>query len=177
MDQLLPIGRWYVQMCLAGRLMIADDGVSPGERATEQFNDVLTDFVTTDAGSRSNRSQAISGVRAKFVLHPGERFLHNPRMCAAPAGMDGCDGASLHIGEQDRYTVGCLYAEQQSRLCGDECITCVGRVGVVILADGQNISRMSLSERDQLHLGCAHGCKESLTIVPNATGRIGWTEA
>ena len=63
------------------------------------------------------------GPRAKFHLHPAESFFRDALRGAAPAGMNGGDGAVFCVGEQDGDAIGGLHGEQYTRFAGDKRVT------------------------------------------------------
>ena len=45
------------------------------------------------------------------------------RGCSPPSGVNGCNGASLRIEQEDRDTVGCPDADDEPRLVRDQSVT------------------------------------------------------
>jgi len=83
------------------------------------------DFVTARAGSGPNRRDDVFGTRTEFVLKLFYSVLYYRSGCAAPAGMDGGEGAGDRIGDQDGNAIGRLDGEQDLRSVTDQSIAVI----------------------------------------------------
>ena len=146
------------------------------ELAGERLRDFGADFVAARADGRAERGDDVGGARAEGHAHLAERFLHDARERAAPAGVDGGDGAAARVGKQDRDAVGGLHGEQEARRLRDE------RVGARRLGGdartGENVDHVGvkLARGDEGPIGGAERGGETQSARGDRRARIVFRE-
>ncbi len=122
-----------------------------GELREELGGDFGADFVaaTTDRGS--DGGEEVGGVGFELHLHLADGFDDDAGKSAAPAGVNGGDGAFFRIDQEDGDAVGGLDAEEQARAVGDRGIS---RHGGQALA---NLGRGSIEKMDYIGVDLFEG--------------------
>ncbi len=165
-------GRWLV----AGRLHVEPlEGIGffAGERLVEIVggigelggelgDEVGGDFVAARADGWADGGEQMRGVTSKFELHAAYGFLGDAGESAAPAGVNGGNGAFFRIDEQDGDTIGGLDGEEEAGAIGGRGIGFAGIRGPL----GENVDdiRVNLLERNEIEIGGAESGLEFAAI-------------
>ena len=92
------------------------------ELREELGGDFGADFVAAAADGRANRGEEIRRLGAEVHLHLADGFDDDALKGAAPARVDGGDGAFFGIDEEDGDAVGGLRGEEKAGAVGDGSI-------------------------------------------------------
>ena len=94
-------------------------GGGVGELGEELGGDFGTDFVAARADAGADGSEEIAGVGAEVHLHFADGFGSDAGKGAAPASVNGGDGAFFGVDEEDGDAVGGLDGEEEAGAVGD----------------------------------------------------------
>jgi len=108
--------------------------------------DFGADFVTAAADRRTDGGEEAGWICAELHVHPANRFDDDALESAAPAGMNGGDGALFRIDEENRDAVGGLHTEQEAGTVGGGGIAAAGLGGCGV--EKMDYVGMDLLERD-----------------------------
>jgi len=106
------------------------------ELGEELGGDFSADFVAAGADAGANGGQEVARVGAEVHLHFADGFGGDAGEGAAPAGVDGRDGAFFGVEEEDGNAVGGLDGQEEGGAVGDAGIATAG------------IGRWSVEEED-----------------------------
>lgn len=123
----LVAGRHHVEPLdgvglVAGAELVEEVG-GVGELREELAGDFGTDLVAAGADRGADGSEEVARVGAKVHLHFADGLRGNASQGAAPAGVDGGDGALFGVDEQDGDAVGGLDGQEVAGAVGDASIT------------------------------------------------------
>jgi len=146
-----------------------------GELGKKLSGNFGADFVAaaTDGGADGGKQIARPGLELHLQLADG--FDDDALERAAPAGMNGGDGALFGIDEENRNAVSGLDAQEQTAAVGNGSIalTRLGRCDVEKVDD----VGMDLFQRNELEIGCAEGGLEAAAIFEDVLFGIPVREA
>ncbi len=78
----------------------------------ERAGDFRAHFITATADGWAHGGHEVLGARAVLHVHAAEGLLDNAPQSAAPAGVNGGNGAAARIGKKNRHAIGRLDAEE-----------------------------------------------------------------
>jgi hypothetical protein len=181
-EELRTVGFAEIEMNVFGRGLVAGRlhieplegiGFFAGERLIEivggigelggEFGDEIGgDFVAARTDGRADGGEKIRRVAAKFELHAADGFLGYAGERAAPAGVNGGNGAFFGIDEQDGDAISGLNGEKKAGAIGGGGIAGAGIRGA--LRENVDDVRMDLLERNEIKSRGAEGGLEFATI-------------
>lgn len=97
-----------------------------GELGEELGGDFRADFVAAAADGWADGSQEVARVGAEVHLHLADGFGGDAGQGAAPAGVNGGDGALFGVDEEDWDAVGGLDGQEEAGAVGDAGVTTAG---------------------------------------------------
>ena len=97
-----------------------------GELGEELGGDFGADFVAAAADGWADGSQEVARVGAEVHLHLADGFGGDAGQGAAPAGVNGGDGALFGVDEEDWDAVGGLDGQEEAGAVGDAGVTTAG---------------------------------------------------
>ena len=146
-----------------------------GELGREFDNKIGSDFIAAWADGRTDGSEKMRRVAAKFELHAANGFLGDAGERAAPASVNGGNGAFLGIDDQDRDAIGGLYGEEKAGAIGSGGVSSAGIHG--LLMENADDVRVNLLERDEIEFAGAEGGLQLAAIFQNVFARVPFHEA
>src|SRR5215813_9076051 len=93
--------------------------------ASEALNDIVTDFVTTRTGSRTDCDSQILWSCVVFTVQSFYGVLTNLRQGAAPTCVHGSKRAGFRIAHQHWNTVRSLHREKRLPPIAHECVAAI----------------------------------------------------
>jgi len=127
----LVAGRGHVEPLDGIGLVAGAEFVEPGggvgELREELSGDFDADFVAAASDGRAKGGEEVGGPGTEVHLHLANRFDGDAGQGAAPAGVDGGNGAFFGIDEEDRDTVGGLHGEEKAGTIGKRGVPRHGR--------------------------------------------------
>jgi hypothetical protein len=146
-----------------------------GELGKELGGDLGADFVaaTTDGGA--NGGEEVGGLDFEVHLHLADGFDHDAGQGAAPAGMNGSNGAFFRVDEENRNTIGGLGAQEKPAAVGGGGIS-AARFGGRGVKKMDNVG-MDLLERNELEIGRSEGGLEAAAVFEDVFFGVPFGEA
>ncbi len=200
-EELSAIGFAEVEQDILGRALVARGhhihplnriGLVTGAEFVEPFGgfgklrlelggNFGADFVAAAADRRADGGEEAAGLGAELHLHLADGFDDDALQRAAPAGMDGSDGAFFRIDEENGDTVGGLHTEKETGAVGDRSVARHGgqatpRLGGLGVEKMDDIG-MDLFQRDELDLGCGKGGLETAAVFKDVFSIVPFGEA
>jgi len=133
-----------------------------GELGKKLGGDFGADFVAAAADRGADGGEEIRGLGSEVHLHLADGFDDDAGESAAPAGMNGGDGALFRIDEENRDAIGGLDAQEEPGTICDGGIS-AARLGGCCVEKMDDIG-MDLLERDEVEVRRAEGGLEEAAV-------------
>lgn len=140
-----------------------------GELRCEFGDELGGNLVAAGADGGADGSQEIGGLAAELELQTADGFLGDAGEGAAPAGVDGGNGALFRIDEEYRDAIGGLDGEEKAGAIRGRGVSFAGASRQ--LGENSNYIRVDLLERNEFEIGSGHGgLKEAAIFEDVFTG-------
>ena len=146
-----------------------------GKLGKKLSGDFGTDFVAAPADGWADGGKQIARLGFEMHLQLADGFDDDALQRAAPAGMNGGDGALFGIDEENRNAVSGLDAQEEARTVGDGgiALTGLGRCDVEKVDD----VGMDLFKRNELQVGRPEGGLEAAAVFEDIVLGVPFGEA
>ncbi len=133
-----------------------------GELGKKLSGDFGADFVAAAANRWPDGGEEVGGVGFELHLHLADGFDDDALESAAPAGMNGGDGALFRIDQENRDAIGGLDTQEKPGTVCDGGVPSArfGGCGVEKVDD----VGMDLLERNEFEVRCAEGGLEAAAV-------------
>ena len=146
-----------------------------GELRGEFGDEVGGNFVAAGADGRTDRGEEIGRLAAKFELHLANGFLGDAGERAAPTGVNRGNGSFLRINQKNRYAIGGLDGQEQSRVIRGGSVAFAG-IGGRPREDANDV-RVDLLEWNEFEIGGAERGLEAAAIFEDVFAGVPFHEA
>jgi len=154
-----------------GVVDLGEEGVGVGELAFELEPDLFAYGEAAVANGWTDGGYEVFGAGAVFELHGSDAALDDAGQGAAPAGVEGGDGAGFGVSDEDGDAVCGLDAQENAVLVGHECVAAQNGFAVsgferrVPCFDGADEAAVELADGDQLRGSAAgYGAEEAFAV-------------
>ena len=161
-----------------GIVNLAKEVMRIGKLRFEFGENLFTDGVTAEANAGADGGDQVLRAGAECETHAADAGFDNTFKGAAPAGVEGGDGALLAIGDEDGNAIGGLNGEEQAGVRGDLSVGLVRVRAGGVGGDGMNDAvGMKLAKGDQgrCGIGC-DGLGEETPVAQDGFAIVGGSE-
>ena len=145
------------------------------ELGEELGGDFGADFVAATADGGSDGGEEVGGVGFKLHLHLADGFDDDAGKSAAPAGVDGGNGALFRVDEENGDAVGGLDTEEEARAIGKGGIALANLNGGSV--EEVNDIGVDLLQGDEFQVRGAEGGLEAAAVFEDVFFGVPFGEA
>jgi len=146
-----------------------------GELGEELGGDFGADFVAAAAYGGADGGEEAGGVGFVLHLHFADGLDDDTSESAAPAGMNGGDGALFGVDEENRDAVGGLDAEEEAGAIGSGSVPLAKRGRWCI--EEMDYVGMDLFQGDEIEVRCGEGGLETAAVLEDVFFGVPFGEA
>ncbi len=167
--------QWVTHMDRVGVEDLLKEFVSVGELRLKFRSHLGTDLIAALPDGRPNDSTQITWHTPELPPHFADAFLDHPGDSPAPACMECTDGTALHVGDQNRNTIGGLDGQQQTRGIGNQPVArkWLTRSSVNLMHE-RRMDLLELHQRPGTSVvpGCSHRLQKQCAIALDVLQRV-----